>query len=205
MKILLIRHTEQEYPCNYEGKQLVATAETPLSQTGEKQAYLLADELSKLELVPDAIFFSPYLRTLQTAKILKESLGVLNFETVNDLREVDPNESEGHTLEELEAIGSDVYAHPFGPNQETLEHLVARQAKAFGKIYETAQRRGFKTIGIVSHGDPLAAMYWAIRNGEVPESYAEMKKDYYPKKGEALEFTYENGAIQGEIKRVTAE
>ena len=203
MKILLIRHTEQEYPQNSEGKQLVAVRTTPLSETGIRQAHELAKRIGDMKLTPDALFGSPYVRTHQTATIIKEELQIPVLEEMEDLGEVDPNDSEGHTLEELNFIGSDVYAHPFGPNQESLEHLVVRLRKAFGKIYETAQKRGFKTIGIVSHGDPLAAMYWAIRNEGVPESYAEMKKDYYPQKGEALEFIYNKGSILRDSKRIT--
>ncbi len=127
------------------------------------------------------------------------------LEPIDDLREVDPNDSEGHTLEELEAIGSDVYTHPFGPNQETLEHLVNRQRGALRKILDIAGRYEQKIIAIISHGDPLSALYWSMSHEGIPSSYAEMIRDYYPKKGEALQVEYVNGQIIDEPYRITAE
>ncbi len=203
MKILLIRHAEQEYPRNSEGKQLVALRVTPLSETGIRQAHELAKKIDERDLTPNALFGSPYLRTHQTATIIQGELQITVLEEIEDLGEVFPNESEGHTLEELDAIRSDVYTHPFGPNQETLEHLVNRQRNALKKILDTAERNGDKTIAIISHGDPLAALYWALRNKGIPESYAEMRKDYYPEKGEALEFDYADGHILNTPRIIT--
>jgi len=205
VKVLLIRHTDQKGPVDDQGRRLVSLPDSPLSKLGEKQAHALAKELVKNSIVPDALYVSPYLRTTQTARILQEDLGIADLETVRDLREVDPNESDGHTLDELNSVGSDVYAHPFGPTQETLEHLIDRERVAFEHIQSVAKRNGFGAIAIVSHGDPLCALYWVLRNDGIPNSYAQMQKDYYPKKGEALEFIYENGAIKGEAKRIATE
>jgi len=47
MKILLIRHTEQDYPLNAEGKKMISLKETPLSKLGEKQAHQLAMEIKR--------------------------------------------------------------------------------------------------------------------------------------------------------------
>ncbi len=155
MKILLIRHTEQEYPRNAEGKQLVALRETPLSQTGIKRAHELAKKLAGKGLKPDALFVSPYLRTHQTATIIKEELQIPVLEEIEDLGEVFPNESEGHTLEELYAIKSNVYAHPFGPNQETLEHLVTRQRNVFKKILDITEKKIMKLLLLFRTEIPL--------------------------------------------------
>lgn len=204
MKILLIRHTEQDYPKNSDGKQMVATKDTPLLPAGELQAAELAREIRKSGTVPQVLFVSPYLRTRQTGRILQEELNIPNFRLIDDLRDVDPNDSEGHTLEEIYAIKSDVYAHPLGPNQETLQHLVDRQRSALAEILAVSSVDEFTTIGIVSHGDPLCAMYWAMRYDRYPTSYGEMRQNYYPKKGEAYEFSYDNGIVLDE-KHVEVE
>lgn len=205
MKVLLIRHADQEGPVDDQGRRLVSLPESPLSKLGEKQTHALARELEKNSLTPDGLYLSPYLRTVQTARLLQKDLDIVNLETVNDLREVDPNSGQGHTLEEMKSIDGDIYSHPFNPNQETLEHLIKRVRSAFEYVESNANTNNFTTIGIVSHGDPLCALYWALRNEGIPESTPEMKKNYYPKKGEALEFVYENGKIQGDTRIITTQ
>ncbi len=74
MKVLLIRHTEQEYPLNAEGKQLVAVRGTPLSKFGEEQAQKLGETLAAKRIKPKSLFMSPHLRTDQTARILQREL-----------------------------------------------------------------------------------------------------------------------------------
>ena len=202
MKILLIRHTEQDYPLNAEGKKMISLKETPLSKLGEKQAHQLAMEIKRFGSVPEVLFVSPYLRAQQTARILQEDLGISNLETVYDLREIDPNGSEGHLLEDVE-LAEKGFKINWGPS-ETLEHLIDRQRHAFKEIFGKSEGK-FSIVGIVSHGDPLCAMYWAIRNEGHPSLFSMMKKDYYPQKGDAYEFTFENGRVIGESQLISLE
>ena len=186
---------------------MVATKDTPLSTFGEKQAQRLGEVMLDRGLEPTAFFTSPYFRCYRTALILQRKLSPQRQDTVvepfDDLHDIEG--SEERTLEELEAIGYDVYAHPFNPTQETLENLISRQRQVFRKILEVSEKNRYKTVAIVSHGDPLAAIFWTLNHEGVPSSYAEMIKDYYPRKGEALGFDYVDGMILSKPIKIATE
>lgn len=189
MKIFLIRHGEQEYPHDDQRRKIVSTLDAPLVELGRKQIREVGDKLVEEGISLDAIYTSPILRARQSTEVLTEELGITNTYVVDDLQEGFPNSAEGHTYEELEAIGGDVYAHPFNPDQETLSHLVDRTRDAAKFILSDAKQRGFNFIGIVGHGDPLCALDWSLKHIDSPASYGEMKKSYYPQKGQYLEYT----------------
>ncbi len=205
MKIFLIRHGEQLYPYNKEGKKLVCGVEAPLVELGRQQMRELNKKLDKEGIILDAIYRSPLLRAEQSAEELAGGQSV-PIHVVDGLKEGFPNSAEGHTYEELEAIGGDIYAHPFSKDQETLDHLVQRSRKAIKFILRDARERGYNTIANVGHGDPLCALDWSIKHTDFPTVYAEMRDSYYPQKAQALEYKFNSDlGLDGEGRIITTE
>ncbi len=205
MKAFSIRHGEQKYPYNEEGKKMVSGVNAPLVDSGRVQIRELRQELNRQNISLDAIYRSPLLRAEQSANELAGE-DLIAIHEVDGLKEGFPNSAEGHTYEELEAIGGDIYAHPFSPDQETLEHLVQRTRDAMEFILRDVKERGYNTIAIVEHGDHLCALDWSIKHEVPPPTYAEMRDSYYPQKGQALEYTLDpNLKLEGEGRIITTE
>lgn len=188
MKVLSIRHGEQLYPFNKQGKKLVCGVNAPLVDLGRQQMRQLRQEQDRQGIILDAIYRSPLLRAEQSADELIGGRSIPVY-VVDNLKEVFPNSAEGHTYDELEERGGDIYAHPFSPDQETLDHLNERQRAAVESILSDAREKDYTSIGIVGHGDPLCALDWSLKHTDNPTSYGEMKESYYPQKGQALEYT----------------
>ena len=188
MKIFLIRHGEQLYPDDSQGRKLVSDLDAPLVDLGRKQLHDLGLEFQRQRQSIDALYKSPVLRADDSGKILAETMGIQNSFIINDLREVDPCSAVGITYADLEKIGGDIYAHPYDQTQETLEHIVKRAGDAMHQILADSKNKGFSSIGIVSHGDTLSAFSWNLKHTELPSSYGEMRDSYYPQKAQAAEY-----------------
>lgn len=203
-----MRHGEQEYPHDEHGRKIVSTLDAPLVELGIIQMRRLGEQLAKEGPALDALYTSPILRARQSAEVLANELEISNTYIVNGLEENSPNSAEGKTYDELEVIGGDIYAHPFSPDQESLDHLVERTRDTIKFILSDAKEHGFSSVGIVGHGDPLCALDWSLKHTELPTSYAEMRDSYYPQKGQALEYTIsgdEPFRIKGEGRIITTE
>lgn len=206
MKIFLIRHGEQEYPVDAQGRKLVSSPNAPLAELGRIQLRELGKELDKEGQTLDALYTSPFLRARQSAEVLAKVLSISDIHVINGLGETDPLSAEGKTYEELVERGGDIYAHPFSENQETLDHLVDRSRSAIEFILTDAKERGYELVGIVGHGDPLCALDWSLKHSNPPSSYAEMRDSYYPQKGQALEYTIDSALkVEGAGRLITTE
>lgn len=206
MKIFLIRHGEQKYPFNDQGKKLVSGIDAPLADLGRQQMRELKIELDREGIILDAIYRSPLLRNEESADELAGEQPT-PIHVVDELKEVFPNSAEGRTYDELEERGvGDIYAHPFNPDQESLDHLVERERVALGFILSDAREKGYNQVAIVGHGDPLCALDWSLKHADPPVSYGEMRDSYYPQKGQALEYTIDsNLKLEGEGRIITTE
>lgn len=193
MKIFLIRHGEQQYPYNDQGRKLISSPDAPLAELGRIQLQELGKKIAEEGMIPDVLYVSPILRAQQSADILVDVVSIANKFTVDKLKEVFPNSAEGKTFEEWEAIRGDVFAHPLGKDQESLEHLFKRTKEAIKSILVDAKKRGYKSIGIVGHGDPLCVLSWILKHKDLPSSYYEMKNEYYPQKGQAYIYSISSG------------
>lgn len=206
MKIFLIRHGEQEYPHDKQGRKLVSSPNAPLVELGKIQLKELGKKLAAEGQTLDALYTSPILRAQQSSEVLSKTLSIPNTFVIDGLKENSPNSAEGKTYEELEAIGGDIYAHPFSQDQESLSHLVERTRDVIKLILSDAEQRGFSSVGIVGHGDPLCALDWSLKHTDLPTTYAEMRDSYYPQKGQALEYTIDsNLMLEGEGRLITTE
>lgn len=78
MELLVIRHADAlaEAPTD---------EERPLSDKGRKQSRALGHYLKRVDLVPDTVLTSPYLRAVQTAELLAEALGGCGVEQAPEL------------------------------------------------------------------------------------------------------------------------
>lgn len=205
MKIFLIRHGEQKYPYDEFGKKMVSGIDAPLVELGRQQMRELRKALDGEGLILDAMYSSPLVRAEQSAEELAGE-NQIPIHEVDELKEGFPNSAEGHTYDELETIGGDIYAHPFSPDQESLEYLVDRSRTAIEFILADAKKRGYESVAIVGHGDPLFALDWALKHQDLPASYAQMRDSYYPQKGQAKEYTLDsNLKVGGEGRIITTE
>lgn len=206
MKVLSIRHGEQLYPYNEQGKKLISGSTAPLVNLGRQQMRDLRIELDQAGIILNAVYRSPLLRADQSADELVGEQQIPIY-VVNELKEGFPDSDLGKTYEDLEAIGGDIYAHPFSPEQESLDNLVKRSRTALEFILQDAKERSYDSIVIVGHGDPLCALDWVLKHEDQPSSYAEMKDSYYPQKGQAKEYIIndENLKIESEGRLITTE
>lgn len=205
MKIFLIRHGEQLYPYDEQGRKLVSNPDAPLAELGRIQMIQLREKLAQEGQTIDVFYRSPYKRTKQSAEILAEGQSV-PIHVVDELKEIFPNSAEGHTYYELEAIGGDIYAHPFSPDQETLDNFINRSREAIKFIFADVREKGYTSLGIVGHGDSICALDWSLKHPNPPASYAEMRDAFYPQKGQAVEYTLDpNLKLVGEGRIITTE
>lgn len=188
MKLFLIRHGTQEYQYDEQGRKLVSDPNVPLAELGRMQFHKLGERLAEEGITLDALYTSPYPRAQQSAGILADMRSVPVY-VIDGLKENFPNSAEGRTYEELEKIGGDIYANPFGEDQESLDHLVERTREALEEILSDTEKHGYKSIGMVSHGDPLSALDWSINHSGPPSSYDEMRDAFYIQQAEVCEYT----------------
>jgi broad specificity phosphatase PhoE len=145
--VWLARHGEVHNP------ERVLYARLPrmrLSAEGRRQAEALADVLATRKLA--AIYSSPMLRARRTAAIvLARHPHLKRVRTDADLQEVHTG-YQGQPLEVLERINFDFYAHPFGPDDESLETIRDRMQRWLKRMLR--RHAGSEVVG-VSHGDPI--------------------------------------------------
>ncbi|OGE32338.1 hypothetical protein A3D83_03530 [Candidatus Daviesbacteria bacterium RIFCSPHIGHO2_02_FULL_41_10] len=205
MKVFSIRHGEQLFPHNNEGKKLICGVDASLVELGKQQMQELGREFIRNGIVLDAIYRSPLLRAAESANELADGQTVQQY-VIEDLKETFPNSGEGHSYDELEERGGDIYAHPFSPDQETLDHLVKRSREAARRILADAKEYGFESIAIIGHGDPLCALDWVLRHEGQPASYAAMRDSYYPQKAQAKEYHLNSDLVlESEGRIITTE
>lgn len=161
MKIYLIRHgqTTGDVEDRYEGAY-----DDELTDEGKAQTQELANKLSDSGI--QILFCSPLKRAQQTAMILTTRLNC-EIKTVNDLRERNKNgiltgmtkgEAKAKYPELVEQL-KDYRSQIQGA--ESQEDFVERIKKAFAKI---TNDENYSTIGIVTHGGPIWAIFSDILN-----------------------------------------
>ena len=161
MKIYLIRHgqTTGDVEDRYGGAY-----DDELSDKGQTQSYELANKLSNSSI--QILFCSPLKRTQQTAKILIGKLGC-ETTTIEDLKERNKNgiltgmtKDEATTkypelVEELKNYRNQI------EGAESQDDFVERIKKVFTEV---TNNNNYSTIGIVTHGGPIWAIFTDILN-----------------------------------------
>jgi len=164
-RLLLIRHAESV--ANVEQRFTRGPWE-PLSARGRDEAAAAARRLVG-RVDPVALYASPFVRALETARILGAALGLEPF-VVDDLREQDFGELRG---ESYARYAGDPSARGVGrwrhrpPGGETLEEVALRAGRSLDAI--AAAHMGQEVL-VVSHGAVMAALrgWVAQRYDEAP-------------------------------------
>ncbi len=151
MKILLIRHGENQYTAT--GK-LAGHLPVELNEKGHAQAQRVADYLKEQKF--KAIYSSPLVRTMQTAKPLAEQKG-MDVIACPELIEIRFGDWEDQHLKDLrkKKLWKAVQSYPSTvvfPNGESFR---AAQARAVDKVEALAREYSGKkdTIAIFAHSD----------------------------------------------------
>lgn len=161
MKIYLIRHGETtgDVEDRYGGAY-----DDELTDKGKTQTQELANKLTDSNI--QILFCSPMIRTKQTAEILKTKLGC-EIKIVEDLRERNKNgiltgmtKSEAtikhpELVEKLKDFRNQI------EGAESQDGFVERIKKAFA---EATNNQNYSTIGIVTHGGLIWAIFTDILN-----------------------------------------
>ena len=125
--LYLIRHGEID--CS-SPRRFIGQLDLPLTQSGQKQIEVLAGTISAL--APDRILASPLLRCQQSAAIIAHHCAT-DFETVQDLQEINLGQWEGLTVEEVRTRFPGVY--------ENRGRDFANFAPADGESFSDVQQR----------------------------------------------------------------
>jgi probable phosphoglycerate mutase len=161
-RLYLVRHGQSV--ANVTREFSYRAVDPPLTELGVEQARITAEHLRPIRV--DAIYASPLLRAVQTAEIFRDALGV-DFEVIEQLREVDVGELEGRPpTEEAWAIHSGIQqawaAGRHGatfPGGEDYHALSGRAREAFGQCLAG---RSDQTVVIVAHGAIFTAAVDAL-------------------------------------------
>src|SRR5690606_31874119 len=157
-RLILIRHGESVATA---GRRFTHGPHEPLSRRGREEALARARRL-QARFDPVALYASPFVRALETARLIG---GVLGLEpiVVDALREQDFGELRGKPYS---AVGTDIevqgrwrYRPPGGESLESVYHRVGPALDAI------AERHFGSEVIIVSHGGVMAALQAWCRGG----------------------------------------
>lgn len=163
--LILVRHGESL--ANLE-RRFTRTDDEPLTTTGFEQARETARRLLD-RYTPRALYASPFLRALQTARELGAPFG-LEPTVVEELHEQSFGELRGRPYEDYYPVISTVSPldrwHHRAPGGESLRDVAERVGPAL-ELISTAHAG--ETVLVVSHGGVMAALRaWAVGNFERP-------------------------------------
>lgn len=158
MRLYLSRHAESQG--NFEAR-LQGTKEFPLTESGRQQSKQLAERLARFEIV--ALYSSPMQRTMQTAEIVGERLGLevvpeprlmeydfgetISGLTWDDIREKHP--------EIIRALSREDSQFPRYPGEEGRAAFRGRVCEAMGEILE--RHREHTGVAVITHAGPIVA------------------------------------------------
>jgi alpha-ribazole phosphatase len=172
MKLLLTRHGQTDWNIagRYQGQ-----SDTPLNETGLRQAAQIAKRLSKETI--HAIYTSDLSRSANTAQSIAD-FHQLEIKKDSRLRELSFGDWEGMTHQEMSAHSPDVFSkwmedslNISTPNGETLAQLAGRVKSAFDEI---KNHHKDQTVLVVAHSGALQSLlsvtlgldlnrYWQFR------------------------------------------
>jgi alpha-ribazole phosphatase len=156
MNLLLIRHGETEGNLL---KHYIGRTDEPLCEQGREHAGETRGRFS-CPGTGGRVYVSPLLRATQTAIILFPQAEQI---VVEDFREMDFGDFEGHSHEELQADATyrawlDKLCEPPCPNGESRAEFNTRVRSAFSSLIEEALRTQEKHVAIVAHGGTIMSI-----------------------------------------------
>jgi broad specificity phosphatase PhoE len=176
MNIYFVRHGQSEL----NKEKVHQYSHTPLSELGQKQAELVAERLSKIQV--DKIISSPYLRTKQTTEIINKKLKKpLEFSILVAESRHNPSILEGKSYEdpELESINkllNENYSNPNfrHSNEENFFDFKERCLKAL----EFLENQKEENILVITHSFIIIMMVTLMiwREKTTPENYLDFRR-----------------------------
>jgi broad specificity phosphatase PhoE len=168
--VYLARHGESDWNA---ANRFQGHSDRPLTEEGRRQAEALA-ELVAAENV-DAIYSSPLIRALETARIVAARTGLEVIE-LDGLREVNTGSWSGLSREEVrerfpEGFERWIAGGSGWEDGETYEEMAERTLEAVSRIAEA--HPGGRVL-VVSHGGPIRAIQ-AAANGMDIHEYRRLK------------------------------
>ena len=184
-RYFLMRHGEAE---NNTKKILVLDPNAPshLTELGKKQVKTAGEDLRRKKI--DLIFASPFVRTLETAEIVRVALGLPKEAVIVDerLREITSSEFNGRSVSDYQRAFSS-FSERFtrklgGENYEEIKNRVGLF------LYDTDSKYQGKNILVVTHDAPawlLAAAAGGLTPSEALRAYpSDFNKHDYIRNGE---------------------
>ena len=163
--IYLARHGESDWNA---ANRFQGHSDRPLTELGRKQAHALADLVADKRV--EAIYSSPLMRALETARIVAARTGV-EVTTRDDLREVDTGSWSGLSRAEVQKRFPDGFARWISggagwEDGESYDRMAERVLAALRAI-AAAHPKG--RVLIVSHGGPIRAIQAAANGMDIHE------------------------------------
>ena len=184
--VYLIRHGEIDNPT---GKYYGRIVDVPLNHLGREQLKDLVEAIMRRGDRLSALIASPRKRTQQSAEILAKRFGDVPIETLQELEET---ETDGFAEWQVKDILSlpDMFANP--PDGVVVEDRNKMIARMKGAFQTALSRYPGKTIGIVSHGNPITYLVWSLlHTGEPFPPHKEAVKAFDPKKGNGWRLVFD--------------
>jgi isoleucyl-tRNA synthetase len=205
-KLILVRHGEAR--CNAAGIITALLEDNHLTEKGKEQVTAAIEKLKK-EIAGQekniVAYASPVTRTRETAALIGKGLG-LNFESADELREINLGSWENKDRKELAAhdelrqkylvaTPEEVMDFRCGGTGETQTEVGERIHKWLLKILE---KNTGKIIFIVSHSDPIDDLISILKGRSKRESGLSLSGVNHIRKGE-FKVVYINNATKKEI------
>lgn len=187
-KMLLVRHGETiwNHAYRYQGH-----TDIELSETGRKQAKLLAAELKNEKV--KAVYSSDLKRAYETATILASPHN-LPVQVTKELREINFGEWEGMTYPEIMEKYKDLAAEWYqSPGQVRLpggENFEEVKERSYNTVLDLLQQNDPGTIIVVAHGGTIRTIICGILDIELNHAFKISQDNtalniinYYPENG----------------------
>lgn len=202
--IYLIRHGPPQYPVDALGRKLIYGPEAALTHEGILKSERLASSILQREGAPlDVLVTSPYARAEQTAAVLARMMGTPIV--VKDDRLRDTRSSWAGTL--ADEFMQTFYAGKTFDDPRTLETMEELGRRMKAAYDECRNRYGSVKIGIVSHGDPIRALWFRLQDpvGKYPP-YPALTEMIGLGSAEAIRLQVgANGVLRSDQETVTGE
>ena len=158
-----------------------------LTASGREQVELSVKKLRDIDL----IFTSPFVRTKESAEIIRKALGLKADQVIEDdrLSEIKADEFNNRPIKEWFAffvtLGEKFIKRPLGG--ENLDDIRKRTGDF---LYELENKYSDKKVLIVSHGDTLWMLRSVASGYTKEEILSEELSDYYPQNGVIKELSF---------------
>jgi ribonuclease H / adenosylcobalamin/alpha-ribazole phosphatase len=198
--IYLIRHGPPAYPVDQLGRKLIYGPAAGLTAEGILKSERLARSILQREGSPlDILVTSPYARAEQTAAVLAGVMGasiVVKDDRLRDTR----SRWEGTLVDDFMRTfyAGKTFDDPH--TLETMDELGRRMKAAYDEI---RTRYGSEKIGIVSHGDPIRALWFRLHDPQGPyPPYPELTKMIGLGSAEGLRLQIDAGGALGSDREI---